>query len=330
MSFDWAQQVVSQITTSRYTFVPFLTALQESLQLQEEMSRAKGQATHYGQHFRHPRDVRHPNNRRGDRSHWSPRRNSTRTRHESRSRSPVYRDYRDGYSNTLSSGFRNASDNQRNRNPNLQRGRFCLGYGSPDHILRNTKCTPTLESIKTNVLESIDCLPEDDEILTDQFLTLHTLGNHDPASKESRSPGRESVTAPRRHHEQETQVQFEESLYVACEANKLEAQIDAEFRNEMFFVRGDSTGQNLQKDETFDCSHINFSLSSSYTDNPGFCVDIGAPRSVIERKRLECILRQMKRENIPLLRSPNAFRFGGVTVNSMGLVEIALHVLSPL
>ena len=41
MSLDWAQQPISQIATSNYSFIQFITALQESLRLQEERSRVK-------------------------------------------------------------------------------------------------------------------------------------------------------------------------------------------------------------------------------------------------------------------------------------------------
>ena len=40
MGLDWAQQPIAQIASSRYTFIQLLTALQESLQLQEDLSHA--------------------------------------------------------------------------------------------------------------------------------------------------------------------------------------------------------------------------------------------------------------------------------------------------
>ena len=48
-SMRWAQQPISQLTTAKYTFSQFVTALQESLQLEEEISHARAQDIYYGQ-----------------------------------------------------------------------------------------------------------------------------------------------------------------------------------------------------------------------------------------------------------------------------------------
>ena len=63
--FEWAQQPIAQMTTARYTFTQFITSLQESLQLQEEMAQARVARVDYGQYEKHPRNFGHPNNRRG-------------------------------------------------------------------------------------------------------------------------------------------------------------------------------------------------------------------------------------------------------------------------
>ena len=57
---------------------------------------------------------------------------------------------------------------------------------------------------------------------------------------------------------------------------------------------------------------------------PGFCVDIGAPRSVVGQSQLNNILQYLGQPSIPLMRSNNSHRFGDVTVRSIGLVEIVL------
>ena len=67
----------------------------------------------------------------------------------------------------------------------------------------------------------------------------------------------------------------------------------------------------------------NFSSSADEKPN-GFCVDIGAPRSVVGKSQLNNILQYIGQPSIPLLRSANSYRFGDVTVRSIGLVEIAL------
>ena len=57
MSLDWTQQPIYQINTSKYSFIQFITALQESLQLKEERSPVKNLDLSYGQYVRYPRDV---------------------------------------------------------------------------------------------------------------------------------------------------------------------------------------------------------------------------------------------------------------------------------
>ena len=41
MSQEWAQNAISSIATSKYSFIQFITALQESLQLREERQRVR-------------------------------------------------------------------------------------------------------------------------------------------------------------------------------------------------------------------------------------------------------------------------------------------------
>ena len=54
MRLSFAQQPISQLTTARYTFKQFTTALKESLQLMEELTRARAQELNYGQYVRGP------------------------------------------------------------------------------------------------------------------------------------------------------------------------------------------------------------------------------------------------------------------------------------
>lgn len=58
MRLEWAQHPISQVATSRYTFIQFITALHESLQLREERARAQALGTHYGQYMKDPRSPR--------------------------------------------------------------------------------------------------------------------------------------------------------------------------------------------------------------------------------------------------------------------------------
>ncbi len=48
---------------SRYTFIQFITALEERLQLREEVDRANALDAHYGQYMNNPTTVWYPNNR---------------------------------------------------------------------------------------------------------------------------------------------------------------------------------------------------------------------------------------------------------------------------
>ena len=104
MGYTWARQPIYQLTASRHTFVQFMTALNESLQLQDEVSRAHALDIHNGQYMTDPRDVRKHHNQRDDLRGWehsrnqSPfpnRRNSgpwSRRYNRQRSRSPAYKD----------------------------------------------------------------------------------------------------------------------------------------------------------------------------------------------------------------------------------------------
>ena len=63
MRLGFAQQPISQLTSARYTLTQFTTALQESLQLTEELARARAPELNYGQYVRDPREVRFSNSR---------------------------------------------------------------------------------------------------------------------------------------------------------------------------------------------------------------------------------------------------------------------------
>ena len=102
MGYTWAQQPIYQLTASRYTFVQFVTALDESLQLQDEVSCAHPRDIHNVQYMTDPRDVRKHHNQRDDLRGWEHRRNQSpfpnrrnsgpwnRRCNRQRSRSPAY------------------------------------------------------------------------------------------------------------------------------------------------------------------------------------------------------------------------------------------------
>ena len=80
--------------------------------------------------------------------------------------------------------------------------------------------------------------------------------------------------------------------------------------------------------EEFDFSNIHFQRIESKAAL-GFCVDVGAPRSVIGSEQLDHIIREHNHTAIPRFRSANRFRYGEVTVQSIGMVELFLIVPAP-
>lgn len=79
---------------------------------------------------------------------------------------------------------------------------------------------------------------------------------------------------------------------------------------------------------TFNSSHIYITCIVQKGSSFGFCVDIGAPRSVIGRTKLNKLLRRLGVKRITRLSSNNSFRFGDVTVCSQGMIEIELKTPS--
>ena len=173
MGSEWAQQPISQVATSQYTFMQFITALHGSLQLREEISRAQALTTNYGQYMIDPRSPRSKHGFcQGRRSSFYHDSGRYPQRQESRSRSPSCR-------SRWNSG-------DRRPNPNFRKKRFCYGCGSPDHILRDRKCTPRLADIKTNLIDDMGCMVEHAEFLAEELLTLH-ISNDTTANTLERS-----------------------------------------------------------------------------------------------------------------------------------------------
>jgi len=315
MGFNWAQQPISQMTTARYSFNQFITSLQESLQLQEEMSRARAQDINYGQYTTHSHSVRHPNNRRGGKGRtWSPRRQDGRYSTSDRSRSPYNRQNSDSSRSPAWRNRRGGYGATRSGNPMIRSRRYCYGCGSPEHILSDNKCTPSLESIRTNVLQEIHGGDEVAEAMAEQIFNLH-------CASRSASHG-----TPRRNQEQPSHVHFEESVYAADEEEKLESYIATAFEeNSSNYFRT----YFHRRGELSDFSRIHLANHPDPSQLPGFCVDLGAPRSVIGKRQLDTILRKMDRQTIPRMPSTSSFRFGDTVVKSLGMVELALKTPAP-
>ncbi len=136
MPYEWAQQPIYQLTTSQYSYIQFVAALNASLQLQEEISRARAPKVDYGQYTNDPRAVRRHGHQRGRNiRRWLPRRNSTPYSQRS--------DYQPAHSryarnSSQSPGPRHSgSIIERNgrHNPNMRHRQFCWGCGGT-HIKR--------------------------------------------------------------------------------------------------------------------------------------------------------------------------------------------------
>ena len=80
VGLDLAQQTIAQIASLRYTLNQFITALQESSQLREELSHTAASDLHCGQYVNHPRSVPCPDNARGNHASRS---ETERPRHQS-------------------------------------------------------------------------------------------------------------------------------------------------------------------------------------------------------------------------------------------------------
>ena len=173
LGHTFAQQPIAQITSARYTFTQFQTALKESLQLREELSRARAPDMNYGQYVRDPRDVRPSNSR------WPPVRTHQSRDYRDRSRSPFRSNLRDRSRSPYRSGrdARNNNRYDRRINPNVRDKKVCWGCGSPDHILSDRKCTPKLETIKTNITEHVENNSSAIDDLAEQFVTLHAYAS---------------------------------------------------------------------------------------------------------------------------------------------------------
>ena len=65
-------------------------------------------------------------------------------------------------------------------------------------------------------------------------------------------------------------------------------------------------------------------IRSNRGDSPGFCVDIGAPKSCIGLRELKSIFSRFGRRVPQLELSPNRFRFADTSYNSLGKVSLPL------
>ena len=287
LGHSFAQQPIAQITSARYTFTQFQTALKESLQLREELSRARAPDMNYGQYVRDPRDVRPSNSRWPSTISYQSRDN------RDRSRSPFRSNMRDRSRSPYRSGrdARNNNRYDRRINPNVRDKRVCWGCGSPDHILSDRKCTPKLETIKTNITEHVEHNSSAIDDLAQQFVTLHAYASQGST---------DHVEVPRHSDNEPPHVHFDESVFNVEESSALEARFAAGFENAPHDTHLVLTGD---VPAIYDCSHVQPSSETRTITPPGFCVDIGAPKSVVGQNQLKNILQYIGRPSIPRMHS---------------------------
>ena len=149
--------------------------------------------------------------------------------------------------------------------------------------------------------------------LAEQFVTLHARASQSTTDRDDAPVSSEKIPP---------QVHFEESVYNVDECSAIESRFAAGFHNESYDIQFMSRAGTSPA--VYDCSHVQPLHKVEERMMPGFCVDIGAPKSVVGNSQLNNILQYIGQKSIPRMRSTNSFRFGDVTVHSLGMVEIAL------
>ena len=153
------------------------------------------------------------------------------------------------------------------------------------------------------------CPQEDAEILAGQFITLHvrndqTLSNPHLPQKDN-SPGRKEDVAHA--------VNFEETMYNVEEQEALREYIERAYdapEHHAYFM------QNAKPlSRTVECTNIYIANAPKGNICRGLCIDIGAPKSVVGKMQLNCILKNLGRRNIPLITSVSALRGAMLPLN---------------
>ena len=131
----------------------------------------------------------------------------------------------------------------------------------------------------------------------------------------------DNVEVPMHSDTESPHVHFDESIFNVEESTALEARFAASFENAPHDIHLVNTGE---VPATYDCSHVRPSSESRTVSPLGFCVDIGALKSVVGQNQLKHTLQYIDRSSIPRMHSNNNYRFGDVTVRTVGTVEIML------
>lgn len=118
-------------------------------------------------------------------------------------------------------------------------------------------------------------------------------------------------------------LNFSETVYGMIEEEKYAAQIGTRFSNQTYYYTSPVPTEN----NVYDCSHIHLLNSSKHTGSIIFCLEIGAPPSVLGRSR-SCAFISLSRTKIyPIPTLLISFRFVDVFQQSLRLIKIALESL---
>ncbi len=190
---------------------------------------------------------------------------------------------------------------------------------------------PTLATIKTNLVDSLNCDENQAYIFAEELLAPHISHDiHDKNPRNSlRTPGihyaveRNDKSALERENDEtyifsdqncEDNVHFGEFLYDREQEETHQSEIAAEFSKEAFNVSYVSE----EPPRIFDCSIVHLSDLNSTPELSGFCIDIGAPRSVIGKKTPNKILRYVDNNCIPIAQSGNSFALEMLSSDLLG------------
>ena len=93
---------------------------------------------------------------------------------------------------------------------------MCFGCGSPDLISSDNKCTPSLQSIKTHIINGIKCGDEAAGAIAEQIFTTKADATH---------KSEESLQCTDEKHRD---VQFAETLFVVDGTKRLKSYVAAQ------------------------------------------------------------------------------------------------------
>ena len=212
------------------------------------------------------------------------------------------------------SGRRDSRLNQRT-NPNLLFRRLCWGCCSSDHLLRDKKCTLSHASIRTNFVDGNITTPDQAHVLAKKLLILHaTFAPIHLVERKYRSSAKHTITLTTAN-KTKTQMCVLVNLYTI--------QPKQRHINRVLTQNSPSIHSTPC---VFSIVHILFSLYSHSPQLTGFCLGLGAPRSVVGQKELHKKLSCLGSTDIPIAKSQNFFRFSDIAMILVGKLELCLEI----